>query len=275
MVNFFAPGEIASNACNISEKKNAIHFGKLSLLGILAGAYIAFGANLATVVGTGTIDTQGFGIHQMLFGAVFSVGLMMVIIGGAELFTGNNMIMMVGALEGCVKWRDVAKNWTIVYFANFVGSLLLVGLIYVSFYSGDAVGLGGGAVAEKAVAIANAKVQLSWIAAFTRGILCNWIVCMAVWLALASKDVIGKIFACMFLVMCFIASGFEHSIANMFFIPIGILINDFSAAEITATVTNLNWGSFIFANLIPVTIGNIVGGAIFVGSSYWYAHLKK
>ena len=274
MVNFFAPGEIAANACSISEKKRSMQYGKVTLLGILAGSYIAFGANLATVVGTGTADTMGFGIHQMLFGAVFSVGLMMVIIGGAELFTGNNMIMMVGALEGCVKWKDVAKNWTVVYFANFIGSILLVGLIFVGFYLGDSVGLGAGAVGQKAVAIANAKVQLTWVAAFTRGVLCNWIVCMAVWLALASKDVIGKIFACMFLVMCFIASGFEHSIANMFFIPMGILINDFSAVEITAAVTNLNWGSFILKNLIPVTIGNIVGGAIFVGSSYWYAHLK-
>ena len=292
-MNCFAPGEVAGNACNVSAGKAKLSFGKLFILGILAGAYIGFGANLATVVGNDIPKYLGNGIGQFLFGAVFSTGLMMVVIGGAELFTGNNMFMMIGALNGSCSWGDLLKNWIIVWIANFVGSLLLVYIIAGGFYGVGAngaasVGLFNGAVGAKALAIAKGKLELTWSAAFCRAILCNWLVCMAVWLALASKDVVGKIFGIFFPIMAFVASGFEHSVANMFFIPMGLIVAKIPAivdvaaagaadpAVFKAAVEQVfTWQRFIVNNLIPVTLGNIVGGAIMVGSLYWYSYLKK
>jgi len=300
-MNFLAPGEVATAACGAGGKKSTLSLGQLIVLGILAGAYIGFGANLATVVSNDLPKYMGNGFGQFLFGAVFSTGLMLVVIGGAELFTGNNMFMMIGALNGNNTWGDLLKNWVIVWCANFVGSLLLVYIIAGGFYGffdkTAAVGLFNGAVGAKAIAIALGKVKLTWMSAFCRAILCNWLVCMAVWLALASKDVVGKVFGIFFPIMAFVASGFEHSVANMFFIPMGILcshipgIVDFAAqATVTAAMTPdaaaaaiasykaslapLTWGNFLVKNLVPVTLGNIVGGAIFVGGIYWYSYIK-
>jgi len=292
-MNCFAPAEVAGNACNVSSGKAKLSFGKLFILGILAGAYIGFGANLATVVGNDIPKFLGNGIGQFLFGAVFSTGLMMVVIGGAELFTGNNMFMMIGAMNGSCSWGDLFKNWVIVWIANFVGSLLLVYIVAGGFYGvgadgSQAVGLFNGAVGAKALNIAKGKLELTWSAAFFRGILCNWLVCMAVWLALASKDVVGKIFGIFFPIMAFVASGFEHSVANMFFIPMGLVVAKIPAIVDVAAAGAANpevfkaaveqvftWQRFIVNNLIPVTLGNIVGGSIMVGSLYWYSYLKK
>ena len=184
---------------------------------MLAGAY-RLRAYLALTVSHDIPKYLGNGIGQLVFGATFSVGLMLVVIAGAELFTGNNLYMMVGALEGTTTWRSLGKNWAVVWVANLVGSLILVLIIYGAFYTGDSVGLFKGGIAAKALTVAKAKVELGFGAALLRGILCNWLVCLAVWLAMASKDVIGKIFG--------ISShhGFrgyelEHSVANMFFIP--------------------------------------------------------
>jgi formate/nitrite transporter len=297
-MNCFAPGEVAGNACNISAAKSKLSFGKLFILGILAGVYIGFGANLATVVGNDIPKFLGNGLGQLFFGAVFSTGLMLVVIGGAELFTGNNMFMMIGAMNGSCSWGDLLKNWVVVWIANFVGSLLLVYIVAGGFYGvgpdgAMATGLFKGAVGAKALAVAKGKLELTWSAAFFRAILCNWLVCMAVWLALASKDVVGKVFGIFFPIMAFVASGFEHSVANMFFIPMGLVVAqipaivDVAAAAAGATtpeavaafklaVTNVfTWKTFIMNNLIPVTLGNIVGGSIMVGSLYWYSYLKK
>lgn len=190
------PAEVASASAGASSKKADLTFGKTMVLGLLAGVYIGFGANLATTIGCDTSGFIGNGFGQLLFGGVFAVGLMLVVIGGSELFTGNNMFMVIGALDGTIGWGDVLKNWTLVWIANFIGSLLLVYLIVFAFYTGDgAIGLFNGAVGAKSIAIAKGKLSLSWTAAFCRGILCNWLVCMAVWLALASKDVIGKVWA--------------------------------------------------------------------------------
>ncbi len=299
-MNFLAPGEVASAACGASSKKSTLSLGQLIVLGMLAGAYIGFGANLATVISNDLPKFLGNGFGQFMFGAVFSTGLMLVVIGGAELFTGNNMFFMIGALNGDCTWGDLFKNWVIIWIANFIGSLLLVYILAGGFYGffdgAPAVGLFNGAVGAKAIAVALGKVKLTWMSAFCRAILCNWLVCLAVWLALASKDVVGKVFGIFFPIMAFVASGFEHSVANMFFIPMGILVShipgivDFAAnATVTAAMTPdaaaaaiaaykaslapLTWGNFIMKNLIPVTLGNIVGGGIFVGSVYWYSYV--
>ena len=284
-MNCLAPGEIASAACGTSQKKSTLSIGKLIVLGILAGAYIGFGANLATVVSHDMPKFLGAGFGQFMFGAVFSVGLMLVVIGGAELFTGNNMFMMMGALNGSCSWGELLKNWIVVWIANLAGSLLLVYIIAGGFYGAMpdgtvSAGLFNGAVGAKALAIAKGKLSLTWSAAFCRAILCNWLVCMAVWLALASKDVVGKVFGIFFPIMAFVASGFEHSVANMFFIPMGLTVAKvpavLQAAGVNpADIVNLfTWKNFFLANMVPVTLGNIVGGAIFVGTLYWYSYLR-
>jgi len=299
-MNFLAPGEVAAAACGASSKKATLPLGQLIVLGLLAGVYIGFGANLGTVVSNDLPKFLGNGFAQFMFGAVFSAGLMLVVVGGAELFTGNNMFMMIGALNNSCTWGDLLKNWVITWITNFIGALLLVYILAGAFYgffdSVAAVGLFNGAVGAKAMAISLGKVKLTWMSAFCRAILCNWLVCLAVWLAMASKDVVGKLFGIFFPIMAFVASGFEHSVANMFFIPMGILcshvpgIVDFAAqATVTATMTPdaaaaaiagfksslapLTWTNFLVKNLIPVTLGNIVGGAIFVGSVYWFSFL--
>ncbi len=247
---------------------------KLIILGIFAGVFIGFGAQLATVAGHDMSTYFGVGFSKLLMGAVFSVGLMLVVIAGAELFTGNNLVVL-SALDKRISWGKVFSHWGIVFAANFIGSILLV---YMIFFSGlwKTSSYHVGAFALK---IANGKVNLSFMEAFTRAILCNWLVCLAVWMAFASRYVIGKIFAILFPVMAFVASGYEHSIANIFFIVKGILLK--SQPEVVAAsglsadqLGNLNWSGFIFGNLIPVTIGNIIGGAFFVAFLYWMVYLK-
>lgn len=295
-MNFFSPAEVAGVASGISTGKSKLSFGKLFFLGILAGAYIGFGANLATMVGNDLPKFLGNGFGQFMFGATFSAGLIMVVIAGAELFTGNNMFMMIGALNGSCTWGDLLKNWVIVWIANFAGSLLLVYIVVGGFYGvgpdgAVSIGLFKGAVGAKALAVAKGKLELTWTAAFCRGILCNWLVCVAVWLALASKDVVGKIFGIFFPIMAFVASGFEHSVANMFFIPMGLAVSHIPAIVDVAAATAgspeaieafkvavanvFTWKQCLIGNLVPVTLGNIVGGSIMVGGIYWYAYLKK
>jgi len=302
-MTILAPAEVAGACAGVSTKKADLSFGKTMVLGLLAGVYIGFGANLATTVGCDTGGFIGNGFGQLLFGGVFAVGLMLVVIGGAELFTGNNMFMVVGALDGTIGWGDLAKNWVLVWISNFIGSLLLVYIVVFGFYGGESTGLFSGLVGAKAIAVAKGKLSLTWSAAFFRGILCNWLVCLAVWLALASKDVAGKVWAIWFPIMAFVASGFEHSVANMYFIPMGLelanhpavvavaakgsLSKDLAAAATSpeaiaamdafkaSVASSFTWGNFLMNNLIPVTLGNIVGGGFFVGSLYWYAYLKK
>jgi formate/nitrite transporter len=278
-MNFLTPAEIAVSCCNAGKAKTELPFIKMFILGILAGVYIGFGANLATRIGSAPdADTA---IGTFLFGAVFSVGLMMVVIGGAELFTGNNMACFAAAVNGQATWGGLVYNWIVVYIANFVGSLLLVYIIFNGSYWGDAAALT--AMGTKAVGIAKAKMSLTWGAAFCRGICCNWLVCLAVWLAFAAKDVVGKVFGIFFPIMAFVSSGFEHSVANMYFIPMGLTIANSAPNAVAeklamtpdAVTSFFTYGNFITANLIPVTLGNIVGGAIFVGCAYWFVYLKK
>ncbi len=249
-------------------------FLKLMILGIFAGVFIGFGAQLATMTGHDMSGFFGVGITKLVMGMVFSVGLILVVIAGAELFTGNNLVI-ISALDKRISWGKVLNHWLIVFAANFIGSILIVYLIYYS-------GLWKSAdhqVGAFSLKIANAKVNLSFVEALTRGILCNWLVCLAVWMAIASRYVMGKVFAIVFPVTAFVASGFEHSVANIFFIFKGILLKaepEVVAASglSTESLSNLNWGGFIFNNLIPVTIGNIIGGAFFVAFLYWVVYLK-
>jgi len=271
--NFLAPAGIGQAFRGIGKAKTSLPVFNMIILGILAGVFIGFGGQLATMV---TFDMEklfGVGFTKFIFGSVFSVGLMMVVIGGAELFTGNNLIFL-GVLSGDVKLRRMLNNWFWVYFANFAGSILLAWIMYATelWKTGN---LGEGI---KALAIANGKVTLSWGSAFARAIVCNWLVCMAVWMATAAKDIVGKIFAIYFPIMAFVASGFEHSVANMYFVPMGLLLKNnpqvVEAAGLTGKLSSLTWGGFIWKNLLPVTLGNIIGGAFFVATLYWMVYLR-
>ena len=253
-------------------KKTQASALRLTILGIFAGVYIGFGAQLAIMVTHDMAGFLGVGMAKLIGGAVFSVGLMLVVIAGAELFTGNNLIFL-SVLDRQVGVSRLLRNWTIVYFANLVGSLLLVLLMYWSgLWKTD-----GGLVGAKALAIANGKVNLTFLQAFARGILCNWLVCLAVWMAVSAKTVIGKVWAIFFPIMAFVASGFEHSVANMFFIPMGLVMKGqtaiVTAAGLAGKLSHLTIGGMVM-NLIPVTLGNIVGGAFFVATLYWVVYLR-
>ncbi len=246
---------------------------KLTILGIFAGVYIGFGAQLAIMVTHDMAGFLGVGMAKLIAGAVFSVGLMLVVIAGAELFTGNNLIFL-SVLDRQVSVGKWLRNWTIVFLANFAGSLLLVLLMYWS-------GLwktNGNLVGATALSIANAKVNLTFLQAFARGILCNWLVCLAVWMAVSAGTVVGKIWAIFFPIMAFVASGFEHSVANMFFIPMGLALKGqtaiVTAAGLTDKLAHLTVGGMVM-NLIPVTLGNIIGGAFFVATLYWMVYIRK
>ncbi len=281
------PAEVAQATASAGKVKSEMPLPKLIVLGILAGVYIGFGANLATVVGS-VWPAEFAGLAKFFFGGVFSVGLMLVVIAGAELFTGNNMFLAISALNGQASWGGLLYNWVVVYLANFVGSLFLVfivfgGLYYVGATDGSGSVTALSAVGVKATAIAKGKLGLSWGQAFCRAILCNWLVCLAVWLAVAAKDVTGKIFACFFPIMAFVSSGYEHCVANMYFVPMGMKIAQANPAVVAdkfgmtpeAVTSYFTYGNFISINLIPVTLGNIVGGAIFVGAVYWFTFLRK
>ncbi len=242
------------------------------VLGILAGAYIAFGGMLASTVTFDLAARMGTGFTRLVSGAVFSLGLMLVVIAGAELFTGNNL-MVSSAMAGSIGIGRMLQRWGLVYAANFIGSVMLAFLfVYSGLWKTS-----HGALGAYAVAVAAAKVNLPFVEALLRGIGCNWLVCLAVWMALASRQTIGKIFAVFFPITGFVALGFEHSVANMYFIPTGILLRQLAgvAAPDGAGPTALGWTAFLVKNLLPVTLGNIVGGGLFVGMGYWGAYLRS
>ena len=252
-------------------KKTTSPLSSVLVLGILAGAYIGVGALLATVVTFDMPSRFGVGFTSFMAGTAFSVGLMLVVIAGAELFTGNNL-MIVSALTGEITFSAMLRRWTIVYAANFIGSILLALL----FYSAGLWKTGEGAVGAAAMAIAYKKIALGFGEALVRGIGCNWLVCLAVWMALAAQQTIGKIFAIFFPIMAFVAIGFVHCVANMYFIPVGLFVKEWAGlpAPPGVDLNLLAWGSFLWRNLVPVTIGNIIGGGVFVGMSYLSAYLR-
>jgi len=260
--------ELVSETCQVKAKLSWL---QLLILGIFAGVYVGFGAELSTIVTYDMGERLGSGMARFMAGSVFSVGLMLVVIGGAELFTGN-CLMALAVADRKINCIEMLKNSFWVYLANFIGSLILVGIMLgAGLWKVGEMGVG-----SKALEIALYKCNLGWWEAFFRGIGCNWLVCLAVWLAMSSNSVVGKIFGIYFPIMAFVASGFEHSIANMYFIPMGILLkNTLVAAKTGLDLANLSWGGFFLRNLIPVTIGNIISGAFFVGILYKIVYLGK
>jgi formate transporter len=252
----YPPAQVARLVEQVGVKKATLPAVQTFALGVLAGAFIAFGAMYATLAMTGA--ALGFGPSRMLSGVAFSLGLILVVVGGAELFTGNNLVVMAWA-DRKITTAQLARNWTLVYVANLVGAL---GTALMMLWSG-ALGLGGGAVAQTAIAIAEAKLALGFTEAVFRGILCNVLVCLAVWLSFAAHDVPGKVLAIIFPITAFVALGFEHSVANMYLIPIAML----------AGANGVTVAGFV-GNLVPVTLGNIVGGGVFVALIYWLIYLR-
>jgi len=253
----YSPNQIALRIESGGVAKANLPPVKTATLGVLAGAFISFGAMFYTLVITGS--DLGFGPVRLLGGVAFSLGLILVLIGGAELFTGNNLIVMAWA-ERKVTTAQLLRNWGLVYFANFVGALGTVAL----FVLAGALELNGGAVGQTAARISEAKIALDPVTAFFRGILCNTLVCLAVWLCFAAREVTGKVLAIVFPISAFVALGFEHSVANMFMIPLGMI----------AAGTGIDIGAII-ANLVPVTLGNVVGGSGLVALTYWLVYLRN
>lgn len=258
---FLTPVETAQAIIRNGRRVLHQNFGRTFVLSLLAGFYIAFGAQLSTVVTQDAAQFTGLGISRLLGGAVFSIGLMLVVICGAELFTGNSLLAGA-ALHGEISWGKLLENWAVVLAGNFIGSLFFAWLMFETRLWEQ------GAVADQALTIAAIKCKLSFSSAFVRGLLCNWLVCLAVFMATAARDVTGKLLACFIPIMTFVASGFEHSIANMYFIPTGLFLTN----ELVRPDPALTWYAFIIDNLIPVTAGNIVGGVVFVACAYRYAH---
>ncbi|NOQ81833.1 MAG: formate transporter FocA [Methylophaga sp.] len=270
-VDAYSPKEIASRIENVGVSKSTSDPLRIFALSILAGSFIALGAIFFTVV---TYDAAGVaaGLMRLLGGLVFCLGLILVVVAGAELFTGNNLIVMA-YVDGKVSLKQLLTNWGLVFVGNFIGALGILVLIYLSGHWQ----IGGGAVGAKVLAIANAKVNMTWVEAFTRGMLCNILVCMAVWLCFAGRTVVDKVLAILFPITAFVALGFEHSVANMYFIPAGILAKHHP--ELVQLVGNMNLDnltitSFLLDNLLPVTLGNIIGGSVFVGLFYWFIYLR-
>lgn len=268
--------EILKATVNAGIGKANLHLGKMFLLAVLAGAFIAFGAESSNMAAFGLLSQPlTFGLGKCLAGAIFAAGLIMVILAGGELFTGNSL-MVAAAVDKKITWDGMLRNWVVVYIGNFVGAVLIAFLMYQSGLFGSGADLLGGMT----VKIAAGKCGLSFAKAFILGILCNWLVCLAVWMCTGADSTIGKIFSIFFPIWVFVTSGFEHSIANMYYIPAGLFAkaNDaFAAASglTDAALSKLSWSGFFVNNLIPVTLGNIVGGGIFVAGIYYLIYREK
>lgn len=250
------------------------------VLSILGGAFIGFGAVFATTVGAGSIGPDAilpYGVTRLVTGLVFSVGLIMVVVGGAELFTGNNMLVMAWANRK-VTTHAVLANWAIAFTGNFIGAIATAALVFLSAqYT-----FGGGGVGLNALVIANSKSALTFMPAFVLGILCNALVCLAVWMCYGARTTIDRVATIVPPVSAFVAAGFEHSIANIYFIPAGLFIKAGAPESFWTSIGRaptdfpaITWDNFIFANLIPVTAGNIVGGSVMVGAVYWFVYLRQ
>lgn len=258
---FLTPKEVLAQVKRTGLSKVQLSTSRLLLLGFFAGAYIAFGGLLAIKIGGGmpSLQASNPGLVSLVFGSVFPVGLILVILAGAELFTGNTATLIPALYKGELTTIDLLRSWTLSYLGNFIGSL------FVAFFLVKVTGvLEADPWLSFTKGIAQSKVSQEPMPLFLKALACNWLVCLSVWLATAANNISGKIFGIWFPIMAFVALGFEHSVANMFFIPLGI----FHGAEVT-------WSQFIFDNLLIVTAGNIVGGAVFVGLSYAYVYGER
>ncbi|MCI0583896.1 MAG: formate transporter FocA [Chloroflexi bacterium] len=245
-------------------------------LAVLAGAFIALGAIFATTVSAGA-GALPFGVVRLLAGVAFSLGLILVIVGGAELFTGNTLIVMAWASRR-VSTAEVLRNWAIVYAGNLVGALATAVVTFV----GGQFAFGAGSVGATALAIGDGKAGLDFVPAIALGMLANALVCLAVWLSYSARSTTDRILAIVPPIAAFVASGFEHSVANMYFIPQALLIRAFAPDSFWASIggaaadyPNLTLGAFLVDNLLPVTIGNVIGGALMVGAVYWFVYLRR
>ena len=274
-MNHLKPAETLDALMKAAELKASMPLKMIIIFGFFAGVYIAFagaGANMASFNLLANPET--FGLGKILSGTIFTVGLMLVVLGGAELFTGNTT-MIAAVAEKRITASSMLKNWIIVYICNFIGGVLIAFMVY---YSGG-LNAGNGLLGAMTVKIASGKVNLEFGQALVSGIMCNWLVCMAVWLSTGAQTTIGKIFSIFFPIWLFVTAGFEHSVANMFFIPAGIFAggNDLfvSLSGVSQDLlSNLNWTGMLINNLLPVTIGNIIGGSFCVAMGY-YAALKS
>jgi formate transporter len=268
------PPAMARKAEDVGVQKAAMPFPRLVVLSVLAGAFIGLGACLSTVASTGAEDSLGYGPARVLSGVVFSLGLVLVVVGGAELFTGNNLLVMA-AVARRITPREVARNWVIVYAGNLAGAVATAWLVYLSGQYRS----GSGAIGVSTMDTAAAKATLPFDEALVRGMLANALVCLAVWLCMSARTLTDKVVAVVFPVTAFVAAGFEHSIANMYFLPVGLFVKSgasdgFWAASGTTSgaYDELTWRAFAVDNLVPVTIGNVLGGAVMVGAVYALAY---
>jgi formate/nitrite transporter len=254
----FSPKEIAERVRTLGVAKARLPLLSMIMLGVLAGAFIGLGSLFFVVIKSD--PTLGFAVSQLLGGLVFSLGLILVVVAGAELFTGNNLLAMAWA-DNKITTRELLTNWLVICGANFIGAAGLALLVFLSGHTE----MNSGAIADQYLKIANTKCSLSASEALFRGMLCNILVCMAIWMALAGRSVIDKAVAIVFPISAFVAAGFEHSIANMYFVPMAMLIKLFGHSTVTAEA--VTWGGFM-ANLVPVIVGNLIGGSVLVGFVY-------
>jgi len=274
----FSPAQICVKIGDAGKGKCGLGGFNMLVRAFLAGAYIAVGAALATVCSTGVADTLGAGIAQVVMGAVFPVGLILVVLTGAELFTGDAMFAPMALAQGHIKIGGLIKLWVLVYIGNLIGSLFMAFLVsYGPYVSWSAAGVATAtAFGTRAIAIATAKVSytgaMGILSCFFKGILCNWLVCLAIFLSLAADEVISKMAAIWFPIFAFVAAGFEHCVANMFYIPAGIITNLITGVGYTDT---LNWGTMWTSNIIWATLGNIVGAVILLVVVYYFSYKKE
>jgi formate transporter FocA len=275
-IDSLLPPEMASRAEEVGVKKANLDAVSLFVLAVLAGAFIALGAIFSTTAVAGAAGALPYGVGRLLAGLVFSLGLILVVVGGAELFTGNNLIVMAWA-SGKVSTSLLLHNWGVVYAGNFAGAVATAALTFLSGHYR----FGGGAVGQAALQSAQAKVGLGFAEAVALGVLCNVLVCLAVWLSFSGRTTTDKVLAVVPPVAAFVAAGFEHSVANMYFIPAGLFIKAFAPGafwsgigQAAADYPDLTWGRFLLGNLLPVTLGNVVGGAVLVGAVYWFVYLR-
>lgn len=262
-----ASADIEAKAEALGVSKTKMSFKQSFMLSIMAGAFISMGAMFFLLIVSDS--ALPFAAQRLIGGCLFSLGLLLVVVCGAELFTGNTMIVMSAASKK-ISWSAVLKNWVVVFLGNLVGSLIMVGLVFLSNYQG----MNGGAVGTTIVSFAAGKMSPDWLTLFAKGIMCNFLVCLAVWIAYGSKTVADKMLGILLPIAAFVACGFEHCVANMFFLPFGILLASAGIAPAGIDPSTVSWAGALW-NWSASVPGNIIGGALFVGMAYWIAYHKK
>lgn len=276
-IDALLPGEMARRAEQVGVRKAALRADAMFVLAVLAGAFIGLGAMLSTIALTGTASTWPYGVARLVAGVAFSLGLVLVVVGGAELFTGNSLLVMAWCARK-LDARAVLRSWAVVYAGNFVGALGTAALwVATGQYSAARGGVGA-----TALAIAQAKLAPSFLQLVVLGMLCNGLVCLAVWLTYSARSTTDRILAVVPPVTAFVAAGFEHSVANMYFFPVALLIKQVAPARFWSQLgaspeayRELTWRAFLLDNLAPVTLGNLLGGVLLVGLGYWFVYLRE